>query len=334
MLTQQAVDCESLAERVLAGGATSQEEALALLRSPDAEILDVLAAAYRIRRRYFGNRVRLHLLINAKSGLCPEDCHYCSQSIVSTADIAHYPLQSREVILAGADRAVELQAATYCIVTSGRGPTAKEVDEIAGIVREIKARYELKVCCCLGILDRTKADTLKAAGVDRYNHNLNTSAGYTREVVTTHTYEDRVQTVEYVKAAGISPCSGAILGMGETDEDVVSVAFALRAVDADSIPINFLHPIPGTPFAQNQELDPRRCLKILALMRFVNPSKEIRIAGGRELNLRSLQPLGLYAANSIFIGDYLTTQGQAPEKDFQMITDLGFEVEVHPPRGG
>ena len=327
-------DWSSMAEQVLAGAAVSEGEALAILRAADEELLDVMAAAYRIRRHYYGNRVHLHLLINAKSGLCPEDCHYCSQSRISTAGIAHYPLQNREVILAGAARAAELQASTYCIVTSGRGPTAKEVAEIAGIVREIKSRFPLKVCCCMGLLDEAKAIALKAAGVDRYNHNLNTSDAYSPTVVTTHSFADRVQTLEHVKAAGISPCSGAIFGMGEGDDDIVSVAFALRDVDADSIPVNFLYPIEGTPFEGRHDLNPRRCLKILALMRFVNPTKEIRIAGGRELNLRSVQALGLYAANSIFIGDYLTTKGQPPIEDLQMIEDLGFEIESNPIRGG
>lgn len=328
------INWSSLADRVLAGEAVTRAEALAMLRAPDAEVLDLLAAAYKIRQRYHGNKVHLHLLMNAQSGLCPENCHYCSQSKVSAAQIEKYPMQSRETILAGARRAVELRAATYCIVTSGRGPTDRQVDTMAEIVREIKQQYDLKVCCCMGLLSDEQAEKLKAAGVDRYNHNLNTSERHTPDVVTTHTYQDRVDTVEKVKAAGISPCSGAIFGMGETDEDAVDVAFALRDLDADSIPVNFLNPIAGTPFAGLEQINPRRCLKLLAMVRFVNPAKEIRIAGGREVNLRSLQPLGLYAANSIFIGDYLTTAGQAPEEDYRMIEDLGFEIEERPEQGG
>jgi len=316
-----------LAERVLQGEAVTREEALAMLRVPDTEVLDLLATAYRIRYHYFQNKVRLHMLINARSGQCQEDCHYCSQSRISKADIEQYPLRSREVILEGARRAVELKASTYCIVCSGRRPSDRQVDLMAEVIREIKQKYNLEVCLSMGLLTEAQAAKLRAAGLDRYNHNLNTSERHTPNVVTTHTYQDRVNTVKTAKGAGISACSGVIFGMGETDEDAVDVAFALRSVDPESIPVNFLEPIPGTPFENLSELNPRRCLKLLAMVRFVNPSKEIRVAGGRELNLRSLQPLCLYAANSIFVGDYLTTDGQTPEADFQMIADLGFEIE-------
>ena len=185
----------------------------------------------------------------------------------------------------------------------------------------------MKVCACLGLLDDAQAQLLADAGVDRYNHNVNTSAGHHAAITTTHGYDDRVRTLEAVRRAGISPCSGFIAGMRETDGQLVDVAFALRDLDADSIPVNFLNAIPGTPLEGVDELNPRRCLKILALFRFVCPSKEIRVAGGRELNLGSLQPLALYAANSVFVGDYLTTPGQAAEADYRMIEDLGFEIE-------
>lgn len=333
-MQQTQLDWQALADRVLAGGEVTREEALAMLQVPDTELLNLLAAAYRIRHHYYGNKVHLHLLMNAQSGLCPEDCHYCSQSRVSEADIHKYPMQSRETILAGAKRAAELKAATYCIVTSGRGPSDRHVEYMAEIVREIKQHYDLKVCCCMGLLTEEQAQKLKEAGVDRYNHNLNTSERHTPSIVTTHTYQDRVDTVQKVKAAGISPCSGAIFGMGETDADAVDVAFALKAIGADSIPVNFLNAIPGTPLAGMAELDPRRCLKLLAMVRFVNPAREIRIAGGREVQLRTLQPLGLYAANSLFVGDYLTTAGQLPEEDYRMIADLGFEIEERPEKGG
>jgi biotin synthase len=168
---------------------------------------------------------------------------------------------------------------------------------------------------------------LKEAGVDRYNHNLNTSENHHDSITTSHTYQDRVNTVELIKETGISPCSGVIVGMKETKEDVVNVAMSLRVLDADSIPVNFLHAIEGTPLEGTKELNPRYCLKVLALMRYVNPTKEIRISGGREVNLGSLQPLGLYAANSIFVGDYLTTSGQETSADHQMLKDLGFEVD-------
>lgn len=320
-------DWFQLADQVVAGYVLSPEAGLSVLASPDVEVLALLAAAYRVRHHYFGNRVHLHLLMNAQSGLCPEDCHYCSQSRISTADISKYPLQTRETLLAGAKRAAELQARTYCIVASGRGPTDQQVAFLGDVVRDIKAESELKVCCCLGLLTSEQASALKTAGVDRYNHNLNTSETHSPEIVTTHTYGDRLTTAHLVKQAGISLCSGVIFGMGERDQDIVDVAFALRELGAESIPVNFLIPIEGTPMAGRCDLTPQRCLKILALMRFVNPDREIRIAGGREVHLRSLQPLGLYAANSIFLGDYLTTQGQEPSADYQMLKDLGFEIE-------
>jgi biotin synthase len=232
-----------------------------------------------------------------------------------------------DVLVAGAHEAWARKAATYCIVASGRGPSARELREVTAAVRQVKQELPMKICACLGLLTAEQARDLAEAGVDRYNHNLNTAASHHAQITTTHTYHDRVATIEAVKQAGISPCAGFIAGMGETDEQIVDVALALRELDADSIPINFLNAIPGTPLEGRKELDPRRCLRILALMRLVCPAKEIRVAGGREVNLRSLQPLAMYAANSIFVGDYLTTPGQAAESDWAMLEDLGFEIE-------
>jgi len=312
---------------VLDGRVPTDAEALEILRSDDGGLLGLLHAAFRIRRAYFGVRVKLNMLVNAKSGLCPEDCGYCSQSRVSSAPIAKYRMLSAEVLVAGAHEAWARRAATYCIVASGRGPSARDLDEVTSAVRQIKSELPMKVCACLGLLTDDDAARLKEAGVDRYNHNLNTSSGHHANIVSTHTYEDRVRTLGAVKAAGISPCSGFIAGMGESDEQIVDVARALAALDVDSIPVNFLTPIPGTPLENLDHLDPRRCLRILSLLRFMCPSKEIRVAGGREVHLRSLQPLAMYPANAIFIGDYLTTTGQAAEEDYRMIEDLGFEIE-------
>ncbi|TML97668.1 MAG: biotin synthase BioB [Actinobacteria bacterium] len=318
---------ERLADQALSGEAPSREDALAVLASRDDELLQLLGASFRVRSAAFGRKVKLNMLINAKSGICPEDCGYCSQSIVSTAPVAKYQLLSRETLVAGAREAWARKAGTYCIVASGRRPSARELREVTDAVREIKQELPLKICACLGLLSDGDATALKEAGVDRYNHNVNTSRDHHDRITTTHSYDDRVATVEAVKRAGISPCSGFIAGMGESDEQIVDVAFALRELDADSIPVNFLHAIPGTPLEGMDELEPRRCLRILALLRFVCPTKEIRVAGGREVNLGSLQPLALYPANAIFIGDYLTTAGQTAEADYRMIEDLGFEIE-------
>lgn len=316
----------ALAGRVLSGEKLSLDEGVAILQSPDDELLDVLQAAYRIRRRYFGNTVQLYFLMNAKSGLCPEDCGYCSQSKVSDAEIPRYNLLNREKLLDGARAAAERDAKTYCIVISARGPNEREMDAITTIVPEIKQRYGLKVCACLGLLNAEQAQRLKACGVDRVNHNLNTSESFYPQICSTHTYQDRVATLEAVRDAGIELCSGGIIGMGEADADVVRMAFALRDLNVESIPVNFLNAIDGTPLAGNDRLNPRYCLKVLAMFRFANPSRELRISGGREIHLGSLQALGLYAANSIFVGDYLTTKGQAPAADYRMIEELGFVV--------
>ena len=318
----------ALAEQALAGAVLSRDDARAVLAAPDDQLLDQLAAAYRVRRHHWGNRVRLHFLLNAQSGLCPEDCGYCSQSKVSAAEIEKYPMLARERILDAADRAARLKAGTFCMVISGRSPGGRVFEKVLDAVREVKARHDLKVCACLGLLTEAQAVALKEAGVTQVNHNLNTSERYTPEVVHTHTFADRVATVEQVKAAGLKTCSGGIVGMGETDDDVIDLALSLRALEVRSVPVNFLIPVPGTPMAHVRALDPRRCLRILALWRFLLPSQELRIAGGREVHLRSLQPLGLYAANSIFIGDYLTTQGAAARADLQMIEDLGFVLET------
>lgn len=315
-----------LATRVLHGHEVTHDEALAVLSASDEELLDLLAAAYRVRRQHFGNTVQLYFLMNAKSGLCPEDCGYCSQSKVSEAEIPRYNLLSAEKLLAGARMAAEQQSKTYCIVISARGPNEREMQAITSIVPQIKAQYDLKICACLGLLTTEQAEALKACGVDRVNHNLNTSSDHYGEICTTHSYADRVQTLEAVRKAGMELCSGGIIGMGERHADVVQLALELRQLGVHSIPVNFLNPITGTPLAGLSQLNPRYCLKVLCMFRLVNPSRELRIAGGRELHLRSLQPLGMYPANSIFVGDYLTTKGQAAEDDYRMLEDLGFQV--------
>lgn len=319
---------QELADRSLAGESLDEATALAVLQAPDTELLEQIAAAYRVRRHHWENRVRLHFLLNAQSGLCPEDCNYCSQSKISTAEIEKYPLLAEEKILAAAARAVASKAATFCMAISGRSPNEPTFERILSAIKAVKAQHNLKVCTTLGLLSAEQTDRLAAAGVDRVNHNLNTAAEHHSEICSTHTYLDRLATVKNVKAAGITTCSGGIFGMGESDKDVVSLALALRELEVTSVPLNFLIPIPGTPFGDFQQLTPQRCLRILCLFRLLLPSQEIRMAGGREGQLRSLQPLGLYVANSIFVGDYLTTPGQAASEDWQMIADAGFVLEA------
>jgi biotin synthase len=316
----------ALAADVLAGAPITREQALAIMQSSDLELLDLVAAAYRLRHRYFGNTVQLYFLVNAKSGLCPEDCSYCSQSKISKAPIEKYRMLSTEQLLAGAQMAKDRNSKTYCIVISGRAPNERELAAVETVVPQIKEQFGLKVCACLGLLSPDNAQRLKACGVDRVNHNLNTSEAHYNEICSTHTYQDRLETLKNVRAAGLELCSGGILGMGETQADMVSMAMELRDLQVESIPLNFLHAIEGTPLERRNELTPQQCLRTLCMFRFVNPTSELRIAGGREKHLRTLQPLGLYVANSIFVGDYLTTQGQPPQEDYNMIRDLGFEV--------
>ncbi len=317
---------QTLAQQVLAGHPLSEQQAVDILASDNDQLLDLVAAAFRLRRHHFGKTVQLYFLVNAKSGLCPEDCGYCSQSKLSTAPIDKYRMLSVEQLLDGARVAAERQSKTYCIVISGRAPSERELTAVETVVPRVKAEFDLKICACLGLLSPEHAARLKACGVDRVNHNLNTSEEHYADICSTHTYSDRMQTLRNVRSAGLELCSGGIIGMGESHRDLVAMAMDLRALQVESIPLNFLHAIEGTPLGQQSELTPQDCLRALCMMRFVNPTSELRIAGGREKHLRSLQPLSLYVANSIFVGDYLTTKGQAPEADYQMIADIGFEI--------
>jgi biotin synthase len=320
---------EDAANAALRGETISHEMALQLLRSPDEALRDLLLQAFRVRREAFGRKVKVCILQNARSGLCPEDCNYCSQSAVSTADISRYRLLSEQELVQGARHAVSSGARRYCMVTSGRGPSERDIRHLTSVTRKIKDEYpDLEICVSLGLMSEPQARDLKASGVGWVNHNLNTSERFHPEICSTHTYQDRVRTVRNVKAAGLSSCCGGILGMGESDEDVVDLALSLRDLGVDSLPVNFLHPIDGTPLEGVNFIDPVRALKALCVFRFTNPSAEIRAAGGRERNLGQWQSLALYPANSIFVRGYLTTPGQDPDEARQMIEEMGFEVEI------
>lgn len=325
--TATSFDFADLAERILAGETSTPDEALAVLRSDDAHLLDLVAAASRLRREYFGNTVKVNYLVSLKSGLCPEDCGYCSQGVGSKADVLKYSWLKPEEALAQATAGLKGGASRVCMVSSGRGPSDRDIERVAGMVDTIKTEYpHAEICACLGLLKDGQAERLREARVDAYNHNVNTAESHHDEIVTTHTYSDRVDTITRAQAAGLSSCSGLIAGLGETDEQLVEAVVALRTLGADSIPINFLMPFDGTRFEQTWALTPARCVKILAMARFVCPDKEIRIAGGREMHLRSLQGLALHVANSIFLGDYLTSEGQAAADDLALIADNGFVV--------
>jgi biotin synthase len=319
-----------LAERALQDEPPTREDALWILDAPDVALLPLLHAAYLPREKHFGRKVQVQILNNVQNGLCPEDCGYCSQSKDSSAPIRKYPLKTRDDILAEAERAARSGVTRYCMVLSGRGPTLDRTQELAGLVREIKSRFPIEVCVSCGLIDDEKARILAEAGLDRLNHNLNTSERHYPEICSTHSYQDRMRTLIAAKKNGIEPCSGFILGMGETSADVLEVAFALRELEVPSIPVNFLVPIDGNPVVDDGSLSPERCLRALALMRLVNPRAEIRAAGGREGHLRSLGALVLWPANSLFVEGYLTTRGDAVDPTYQMIVDAGFEVDGNP----
>lgn len=319
-----------LAERALAGEAPSADDALWILDGEDVQLLPLLQAAFAPREKYFGRTVMVHVLNNVQNGLCPEDCGYCSQSKNSEATIRKYPMKSDEEILAEAGAAARAGASRYCMVLSGRGPSLELTRKLAELVRKVKETYPIEVCVSAGLIGEEHARILAEAGLDRLNHNLNTSESHYPKICSTHTYEERVETLRAAKKAGIQPCSGLIVGMGEQSRDVVEVAFRLRELEVPSIPVNFLIPIDGNPVQEDGSLTPERCLRALALVRLVNPTAEVRIAGGREGNIRSLGPLALWPANSLFIQGYLTTKGDGESETYRMIRDAGFEVEGNP----
>ena len=318
-----------LAARALAGEALTRDEARGVLAVPDERLSDLLSAAFTVRERRWGRKVKVCVLQNARSGLCPEDCGYCSQSKVSTADIDTYRLMPHEELVRKADDAVARGARRYCMVTSGRGPSERDIDQLCSATRDIKQNYpDLEICVSVGLMDDPAAQRLAEAGVGWVNHNLNTSERYYPKICTTHTYADRVATVQAAQRAGLNTCCGGIVGMGEDDEDVVDLGFALRELRVDSLPVNFLIPIGGTPLEERPVTHATRALKALCLMRFLNPEADIRAAGGRERTLGDWQPLALYPANSIFVNGYLTTPGQAAAEAQKMVSSIGFELEV------
>ncbi len=325
-----AFDYRAMSVRILEGHVVTRDEALTLLNAPDHDLLQLLDGAWHLRRRHWGHGVRLHVIQNAKCGMCSENCAFCSQSSRSSSEIPRYLLKSVDEIVQGAREAVALQAFRYCIVTSARHPLEKDLDALCQAVRLIKSEFPmLQVCCSLGMMGEAQIKRLVVAGVNRCNHNLETSQRFFPSICQSHTYEDRVATIRLARSLGLEVCSGGLIGMGEAAVDQVDLALALRDLDVQSIPVNFLDPRPGTPLEHQQRLRPLDCLKTLAMFRYVHPDREIRAAGGRETNLRHMQPLALYAANSIFTRGYLTTGGQGYEADSAMIRDAGFIVDGH-----
>lgn len=324
---------ENLAQDVIAGKRLNREEALALTQIQGQDnILRLCAAANQVREACCGNKVDLCSIINVKSGNCSENCSFCSQS-------AHHPgqespiygLKSSEEILAQAKAAEAAGAKRFCLVSQGRGPKysspkSQEFDQILETVRQITEQTNIKPCCALGEVTPEQAMQLREAGVTRYNHNLEASENFYPEVVTTHTWHDRVETIKNLKAAGIQACTGGIVGLGETWEDRVDLALSLRDLEVESVPINFLNPREGTPLGNCDRIDPYDALKTIAIFRLILPQQILRYAGGREAIMGDLQDLGFQAGmNAMLVGHYLTTLGQPPEQDQAMLQALGLE---------
>lgn len=286
---------------------------------------EVIALASKPRFEHFGNKVHIHILDNIKNGFCPEDCGYCAQRKNGDSGIQEYGMKSEEEILEDARQAKENGAYRFCMVTSGTGPGDRTIQKLSSTIRRINDELGIKVCLSAGILDQAKADILKSAGLDRYNHNLNTSDSHYKEICSTHTFRDRVETLQYASSAGIGLCSGVIVGMGESREDIYEVAKELSRLQVASIPVNFFIPVRGHAIKNPNPLSPELCLRILAVFRLTNPRAEIRMAAGREGHLRSLQATGLYIANSLFASGYLNVEGSDVVATLRMIRDVGME---------
>jgi biotin synthase len=314
-------------EKVISGQNLSDSDCLSILEPGQIELLDLLHDAYKLRFKYFGKKVRVHILDNVQNGLCPEDCGYCGQAKTSDSKVASYGVKEENLILEGAAKAYAEGAHRYCMVLSGRGPSDRNIDRLTSTIKNIKQKYNIKTCLSVGLLQEGQAQRLKEAGLDRLNHNLNTSEKFYPEICSTHTWQDRQQTLSSAREAGIELCSGYILGMGESTEDRIAMAQEASRLKPASIPVNFLLPIEGNRINKPQNLSPEICLRLLCLFRYLNPEAEIRVAAGREYHLRSQQALALYPANSLFAEGYLLSKGDTASKTLKMIIDSGFEIE-------
>lgn len=299
------------------------QEALELITLEGKDCMDLFSLANHVRSK-LGDRVDLCSIINAKCGLCSEDCKFCAQSVHNDTEISPHPMIEEEEILNMAQMMEEEGAARFCIVTSGKGVEGEDFENMLGFIRRIRKETRLSVCISSGMLTAKRAYALKDAGATRLHHNLETSKNFFNKICTTHTYEDKIRTIHIAQKAGLEVCCGGIIGLGESVQDRLELAFTLRELDVDSIPINILNPIKGTPLYNEKPIEPLDILKTIAVFRLILPTKNIRIAGGREKNLRDMQGLCLLAgANGLLLGNYLTTQGRIPRDDITMIKDLG-----------
>ncbi len=316
-------------ENILSGQGISEEEAKTILQMNYEDFLEILSLANKARIKFKGNEISLCSIINAKSGMCQEDCAFCSQSLHHNTKAPVYPFVGEDIIIERAKEATKINAREFSIVISGYSvdneDELKKIEKaIAGISRETR----LEPCASLGILDRDSLKRLKDAGLKNYHHNLETARSFFKNICTTHSYDEDLETIRNAKELGFHICCGGIFGMGESWQHRIELAYTLKELDVDSIPINFLNPIPGTPLENARYLTPIECLKIIALFRLIMPQKDIFVCGGREVNLRDLQSMIFFSgANGMMIGGYLTTKGRNPNEDIQMINDLGLKIK-------
>src|SRR5271170_3222528 len=318
-----------LGQQVLGGQAISRDEALFLFNLENsADVFDLLSWANRIREKFKGNKIHLCSIVNAKAGACSENCSFCAQSSFYQTGSPKYGFVDPEPVLEAADEANKNSVTAVGLVAAWKGLNEGPIlDEVCDRIREIKAGGKTRPDASLGIIKKQAvADRLKEAGLECYGHNLESSRRFFPQTCTTHTFDDRLETIGYLKKAGIKICSGGIIGMGETREDRCDLAFELRAIGANVVPVNILNPIPGTPFEKNEPLTVMEILKTIACFRFILPHQEIMIAGGRTVNLRDAQSMIFMAgASALMVGNYLTTLNQPVEKDLQMLKDLGLD---------
>jgi biotin synthase len=312
-----------LEEKILKGGSISKEDASYIVEISGSDIFNLFISANIIRNHSRGSKAELCSIVNAKSGACPEDCSFCAQSSKSKAEIKVYPLLSKEIVIQRAKEAKNSGIKRFSIVTSGRKVSNRDLLEIAGMISEIR-EIGLLPCASIGLLKEKELSILKSAGLERYHHNLETSERFFPQICRTHGYADKLKTIEAVKSTGLSICSGGIFGLGETWQDRIDMAFLLKELDVDSIPINFLIPIKGTALGYRDLLKPFEALKIISLYRFILPQKDIRVCGGRIQILGEFNSMVFFAgADSLLTGNYLTTMGRSFEDDLRLIESYG-----------
>ncbi len=318
---------QEIGDKVLSGRPATMKDILPLLEAKGPDIMELASVANRVRVEFMGNHIDLCSLLNAKSGRCPEDCGFCAQSVHYKTETPIYPLMDVDHMLKEARDAQKSKTGRFCLISSGRDLNDKEFETVLNALSQIRDETDLALDCSFGTLTQGRAEALKKVGVTRYNHNLETAESHFSKICTTHSFQDRIRTIEILKDQGFSICCGGIIGLGESAQQRLELAFSLRALEIDCIPLNILNPRPGTPLEHSDPIPPMEIIKTIALFRLILPKGTLKIAGGREVNLRDLQSLALLAgANGLIVGNYLTTPGRSAEDDLTMLRDLGFEI--------